>query len=484
MLEEKLQQASQASQKQSQRTLLWVTLVLMFSVVAVVLMTMIGSETSEPVASQSPSVVLQTQTPVQMQVPIQDMHQQGLREAVMKRLQAFEEEQEPALASANLEQWKPEKNAVLHTLKEDVLSSFAKGDYALASQRLDQLALLAQQLLAEWGETFVSETLMAENALKNDDYVAGKLHVTKALLLKPDEPGAKNLLKKLEALPELLALLKRADVARIENNFEKELTVLEHAFAIAPDRNGLKQRKDMLAETLKERRFSQWISSAWQALEKNDINTARLNYHQAKRLYAKRGELKPLNDAIAKTSARLDLKQSLSAAGQMIRQDEWLKAERIYAKSLQRHPQDKTLRDGLQLATKVVSLQAALNDYITRSDRLSAQNISAAAKDTLIQAEVFARNSKRLSFQITKLKTLLAKVNIKRAVMVKSDNNTFILVRGVGKVGLTPGREIQLKAGEYTFEGSRPGYKSKLVQVRVPIDGAMIRVEVICDERI
>ncbi|RLL51601.1 hypothetical protein D8Y20_08945 [Mariprofundus sp. EBB-1] len=464
--------------------LLLVTLVLVFSVVAVVLMTMIGSKMPEPVASQSPSVSLQAQTPVQQQAPIQDMHQQGIREVVMKRLQAFEEEQEPALARANLEQWKPEENAALHTLKEDVLSSFAKGDYALASQRLDQLSLLAQQLLVEWGETFVSEMLMAENALKNDDYVAGKFHVTKALLLKPDESGAKNLLKKLEALPELLELLKRADVARIENNFEKELTVLEHAFAIAPDRGGLKQRKEMLAETLKERTFSQWISSAWQALEKNDINTARLNYHRAKRLYAKRAELKSLNDAIAKISARLDLKQWLSVAGQMIRQDEWLKAERIYAESLQRHPQDKTLRDGFQLATKVVSLQAALNDYITRSDRLSAQNISDEAKDTLIQAEVFARNSKRLSLQITKLKTLLAKVNVKRAVMVKSDNNTYILVRGVGKVGLTPGREIQLKAGEYTFEGTRPGYKSKLVQVRVPLDGAMIRVEVICDERI
>jgi len=477
MLEEKLQQASRSSQKQSRRTLLLAATGLVFSIGAVVLISFVGANTTELVPPQ-PSAQF---TP---QAQIQTMHQSGLREAVIKRLQAFEEEQEPAIARANLEQWNPKKSIALNALKEGVLSSFAKGDYILASQKLDRLALLAREVLTDWHETFASEMLIAQNALHQDDYIEGTLHATNALRLKPDDAGAKRLLAKLEALPELLELLKRADVAGIENNPEKEFNALEKAFAMAPYRDGLKQRKSVLAEKLKEIEFSTWISRAWQALEKNDIKAARLNYNQAKELYAKRGELKLLNESIVKASVRLDLKQAVRAADQAIGQDDWLNAERIYSEALQRHPQDKMVRDGLQLATKIVNLQASLSDYITRSDRLSSQNIASAAKDSLIQADVFAGNSQRLRRQVAALKTLLAKVNIKIPLFVKSDNKTYILVRGVGKVGLTSGREIRLKSGEYTFEGSRAGFRSKLVQVRVPFDGTMIRVEVICDERI
>ena len=474
MLEEKLQQASQSSQKQGKRTLLLLTLGLLFCVGAVVLMSFVESKSPKPVPLQASSTLK----------PQLAANQRGLREAVMKRLQAYEEELEAAIVRANPEQWNLKKSIELKALKEDVVSSFAKGDYILATQKLDRLELLAKQLLTDWNTTFSSEKMMAGNALQQDDYVVGKLHITKAISLKPHDLEAKALLANLEALPELLKLLKLADVAHIENNPEKEYSVLEKAFAIAPYRDGLKHRRDVLAEKLKEIQFGNRISSAWRNVERNEIKAARLNYNQAKQLYATRSELKLLNDAIIKATVALDLNHSIRAADQAIRQDEWLTAERIYAESLQRHPQNRAIRDGLQLATKVVSLQASLSDYINRPDRLSSQNISTAAKETLIQADVFAGNSKRLSVQVAELKTLLAKVNIKVPVFVKSDNKTYILVRGVGKVGLTPGREIRLKPGAYTFEGSRSGYRSKLVQVRVPLGELMVRVEVVCDERI
>jgi len=75
-------------------------------------------------------------------------------------------------------------------------------------------------------------------------------------------------------------------------------------------------------------------------------------------------------------------------------------------------------------------------------------------------------------------------VNVKIPVTVTSDNQTFILVRGVGKVGVTQQRTIQLKAGVYTFEGMREGYKSKLVELRIPIGSDSIGVRIVCDERI
>jgi hypothetical protein len=51
-------------------------------------------------------------------------------------------------------------------------------------------------------------------------------------------------------------------------------------------------------------------------------------------------------------------------------------------------------------------------------------------------------------------------------------------------VGKTSERTIRLKPGEYTFEGARPGFRSKLVAVSIPLRSKTFIVEIMCDERI
>jgi hypothetical protein len=69
-------------------------------------------------------------------------------------------------------------------------------------------------------------------------------------------------------------------------------------------------------------------------------------------------------------------------------------------------------------------------------------------------------------------------------VTVISDNQTFVSVRTVGKVGVVSQKVIQLNPGQYTFEGAREGFKSKLVQAFIPYDRDHFSVHVICDEPI
>ncbi len=488
MLEEKLKQASESSAKQSKRMLLMFVVVAFFAIAVMMVMPYFDSKISElaPLQQSTP----QKQPSVDQSVADRssenqsDANQSELRQQMMARLQAYEQELEPAIAAANLKLWNPGKEIELSALKQEVIAAFGMADYSSALKKITRLELLAQHVLTERESRFSSELSMAKEALKQDHYDEGKLHIQKALRLKQTDPEALAIEEQLEVLPELLALLKQADIARIENNRQKEYAALVKAFEIAPRREGLEQRRDQLSEQMKEIRFSNLINRALLNLNKKQIKSARSNYNKAKVLYGNRSELRILNDAIIKASVAVDLEQAIAAGKQAIAQDEWSKAQRVYTGALQRHPEDKSIRDGLQLATKLVSLQAAMADYINRSERLSSQNIHSAAQDTLIQARVFASYSQSLSRQITALKGLLAKLNVKIPVFVTSDNKTFILVRGVGKVGLTPGREIQLKPGEYTFEGIRKGYKSKLVQVRLPIGHSSFKVEVVCDEPI
>ena len=93
-------------------------------------------------------------------------------------------------------------------------------------------------------------------------------------------------------------------------------------------------------------------------------------------------------------------------------------------------------------------------------------------------------SSFRLQKQAEELNNILSLMNRTIAVLISSDEMTYIKVRGVGHVGTVAEKEIELKPGEYTFEGSRTGYVSKLIPVRIPYDKPSFKITIICDEPI
>jgi len=473
MLEEKLRHASETTARHRKRMVSILAIALFSCAAFIVAVSFFSFEMPQPDSGKALSVH-----------NTHSVDQTGLREKFVEQLQIYEGELEPDIADANLKNWNPGKEAEITSLKDNAISLFGSGDYPSALKKLSGLEALARKTLAERDKIFSSEISMVRHALSEGNYTEGKLHITKAVLLKQSDQEAQKLEKRIEALPMLMALLKKADVARTENNPEKEYASLAEAVKIAPHRDTLRQRRDALASSIRENQFSALIARGLFNVEKKDIRAARLNYKKAKSLYSGRSELRALNASITRASNALDLKHAVANANKAIARDNWVRAQSIYADALKRHPNDTSILDGLQLASKMVSLQHAMADYIQRSERLASPNISASARNTLIQARVFAHNSPSLSRQIVRLQDLLAGMNTKVPVFVKSDNQTYILVRGVGKVGTTLGRTIQLKPGEYTFEGIRSGYKSKLVQVRLPIGKTSFQVEVVCDERI
>ena len=473
MLEEKLRQAGESSAKHRNRMLLTVLFGLLVCITVIVMVSFFNDGRPEPEPRETTAV--HNSNPVD---------QSALREQFIQRLATYEGELEQELPGTNLKNWNLEKEVELASLKESAISASAKGDYAAALEKLTELEGMARETVAQRDAHFAAAIDGAKHALSTDDYMQARFHISKALLLKQSDPEAQALEKKVELLPELISLIKKADVAAIENNPEKEYTLLAEAVNIAPDRETLKQRRDVLGYRIRENKFSLFISRGLVNVDNKEVGAARLNYKKAAALLPERPELQVLNKAILKASSKLDLQQAYGLAQKAIAEDDWPSAQSVYAEAAKRHDKDKTIRDGLQLANRLVSLQQALTNYIKRPERLSSRNIFAAAQDELEQAKVFATYSKSLSAKATELKVLLRKMNVKLPVFVKSDNKTYILVRGVGKVGLTAGRKIELKPGIYTFEGTRPGYKSKLVQLRLPVGETSLSVEVVCDERI
>jgi len=473
MLEEKIRQAGQAHAKSSKRMLTVIAIVACS--IAVVIAAIWFFDDASPAQGPENAVAVESTAP-------QD--DSKLREQFKQQLRAYETDIAPALAEANLKAWNANSEQEINTLQDNATAAFATGDYMAALQSLARLGSLAKQVLVQRDDIFSSQFTLAEQALAADKTSEAKLHIGKALQVKSDNPEALKLAQRIDALPKILALLKKASIAHTENNPEKEYAAVVEVFKLAPDRPGLTQRKQALAEQIRENQFAPLIDHGLEQVKKRQLRAARASFDAAKRLYPGRSELHVLQEAIGKLAVSLDLGAAIRRGKAAIAQDDWLKARSVYAAAIKRHPDNKTIQDGLQLSNKLVSLHGSISNYLNRPERLSALNVAAAAQQVLDQARFFVRNSQSLAKKAAALRAMLANANVKIPVTVTSDHQTYILVRGVGKVGLTEERIIQLKPGIYTFEGVRKGYKSKLVEVRIPIGASSFGVNVICDERI
>ncbi len=501
MLEEKLRQASQANAAHRKRLFMMLGLAAIITIISIVLMTYLSNnngkenaatatlssgQTALPNSQTSAPSSTQTSAPSSQRLTQQPDEQtnEQWRQQFKTRLGLFEAETAPALLDANLSAWNAQQDLAIKSLKDNATAAFAVSDYSTAMQQLTKLENTAKQVLEQHAELFAAEFRMAKEALQADHHKQAKLHIDKALQLKPGDPATLQLAQQIDALPKIIALLNKAAVARTENNLDKEYAAISAAFKLAPQRLELQQRQVELAKRIKENKFTPLIARGLEHVANRQLRAARSDYQQAKALDPKRSELRVLQQAINKLAVNQDLNSAIARGKTAIRQDNWRKARSIYAAASTRHPDDQNINNGLLLSNKLLSLHERLDAYLKQPERLSAKNIAATAQQTLLEARVFSANSPSLMQKSKRLKTLIAAVNINIPVTVTSDNQTYIVVRGIGKVGLTLTRTIQLKAGFYSFEGIRKGYKSKLLNVRIPIGSKSFAIEVICDERI
>ena len=147
-------------------------------------------------------------------------------------------------------------------------------------------------------------------------------------------------------------------------------------------------------------------------------------------------------------------------------------------------PSNEEAIKGIKLAKEILRLQSVLAQYEKSPYRLTDNSVLNEAKKILEYASHFSEHSSRLRKKINKLNEIIATFNQLISVKVTSDNMTDIQVRGIGRLGRIHNKTIELKPGYYTFEGTRNGFKSKLLQVLIPYNKSNYSVRIICDEPI
>ena len=407
-----------------------------------------------------------------------------IREEFKELFQQYKGELKPRLQAANLGQWNQNALFEINELDKNMMLNFSNGDYLNALNNIKSLTTKALAILDESEHIFKDNIEKATLSFSDDHYDKAKLHIEKALVVAPQSTEAQALQQDIEKLQHILPLLNKANAARAEHDLLSEHNLLEQVLKINSKRPEETKRFNLLKQMIRNNSFDTHISSGFSEIEKHKIKEARYHYQRAKKIDPKRKELKVLLNQVLAEEKSYRIQQAIRHAEQEIRQDNWQQAKALFAKVIKDMPENEIAIKGLKRANEILGFQSVLGQYIKSPYRLTDSGVLSAAKKVLVQAEYVSEYSSGLKKQIDQLGKLIVTFNRLIPVKVMSDNMTEVHVRGIGKLGVILHKTIQLKPGNYTFEGTRKGFKSKLVQVLIPYDQNNYSVSIICDESI
>lgn len=484
MIAEEIAKAKQAKQK---RLLTGLFLIVILTIVAIGLL---YGFNNFKVISQQENVENESQVtpektePNKTEAEQQNVNNAELRQAYLEAFAHFENSLKPQLENIDIASWDPPLADTLALQQQDAISAFGAGQYANAKHAIDTLISTAEKTITDGRSAFEQAMQQAQSAYEKDDYPSARLAIDTALLLDRASKQASALASQIELIPQIAALTEAIRVAKVENNAAKELKLIEQLLTIAPEREAMQQRANTLRTQLANAQFNQHISHAYRAIDNRQAAEAKKALALAQKVYPSRSEVADAKNKLASLEAQLRFETHSKKALMAEKADDWITAKQQLELALKEKPADKTISNKLADADRIVSLMQTFKRLLATPHRLTNKQVKTEADISLIQSQSYTSKSPSLANMKRQLESTINAVNTPVNVTVLSDGNTNVSVRGVGIVGTTTSKVIELKPGPYTFEGKRKGYKSKLVEVMIPIDKTTYQLRVVADERI
>ncbi|MDX1751320.1 MAG: hypothetical protein R3271_13475 [Methylophaga sp.] len=478
MIHQKIAEAKLAKRKLFFKTLLVIILLSVFCAALILWASAPRTRSNNAEAEQSLDII-----DISPQENVSE-NKETLRQQYLDAYAHFENTIKPELNKIDLPKWNKPLADRLNANESAAIKQFGEAKYAQANTTLDALIKLAETTITDSQNQFESAMKNAQQAFDDNQYEQAKVAISKALILDSSSNEASALAERIEQLPEIASLVEQIEVAKVENNPQTELTLINQLLTLTPEREALKQRAQTLQTTLNNQKFQSLISQSYAAIDDGRIEAAKSALSQARNIYPKRTELSDVNNAIQQYEKNQRIQSGLTNAAQAESNDNWQAVKANLEQVVKENPNNKSATEKLAMANNILSLDKQIDDYLESPYRLSSNQLAEQARAAINAVAAYRNQSLSLSRKSRELETVLTAVNQTVSVEVRSDNQTYILVRGVGNVGEVESKVIQLKPGLYTFEGKRQGYKSKLVEVTIPYDVNRFSLTLVCDEPI
>lgn len=381
-------------------------------------------------------------------------------------------------------QWAGDAFASARTFGEQAAKQFKAREYAAAEESykkgLDQL-----QAVGDTATRLVQEQLAAgTKALEQGQSAAARKAFEFALSVDSANAVAAKGLKRAGTLDQVFALTTSAADAERAGNLAVAGQRYQDALKLDPDTTVASEGLARVQSRMSADQFAAALSQAMSALADGKPGAARTALENARRI---RPGAPEIQDGLTR-AAELERQQQIIAHQQQAeafeRSEHWKEALAEYDAALKLDP---ALEFALQARVRVqprLALHQQFEELNSKPDRLLSASVRTQAAALIAEARKISAPGPVLSRQLEQLSASLAQAQKPLVVMLRSDNQTQVVINRVAQLGVFSQHQIELLPGRYVAVGTRQGYRDVRKEFTVMPGQSPDPLTVQCEERI
>jgi tetratricopeptide (TPR) repeat protein len=339
-------------------------------------------------------------------------------------------------------------------------------------------------LMAGKEERLASALQKGAQALAEHDGPGAAENFDMALTIDPHNEEARLGAERASTLGQVLALYEEGLELEGQGNLSAARQVLQEAIAVdsafVPAREGLTR----IENRIQEQAFQKAMSRTLDALNKNDTGKARKALAEAAGLRPDDASVRDAGFRLLAIERAQKLDQLQNKAERLAAEERWAETLKVYDEALAIDPHFAFAEAGRKVAQQRFELDNQVQMIIARPGRLQESGPMQEAEKTLARLQSIADPGPRHQKQIKDLSTLIRTASTPIEIILRSDNETSVVIYRVAKFGRFQEKKLSLLPGSYTVVGSRPGYRDVRKDFRVEGGSKQVIVDIRCEEPI
>ena len=339
-------------------------------------------------------------------------------------------------------------------------------------------------LLASKEERLVLALENGQQALVEQDGSVAAENFHMALIIDPYNEQARHGAERARNLEQVLALYQEGLELEQQGSLAAARQVLQEAIVIdsafVPAREGLARVENRIQELA----FQKAMSRTLEALQKNDTGEARKSLAEAARLRPADASVRDAGQRLAAMEKAQKLAQLQNKAERLAVEERWAETLQVYDEALAIDAHFAFAETGRKMARERFELDRQVQKIIARPDRLQESGPMQEAEMTLVRLQSIENSGPRIQKQINDLSRLIRTASTPAEVILRSDNETTVVIYRVGQFGQFLEKTVSLLPGSYTVVGSRPGFRDVRKNLKVQAGNNRIVVDIRCEEPI